>query len=283
MSWFEEALYVRTCGYRQGFLVEREVARLKTEFQEMAIFESPFFGRVLALDGIVQTTERDEFVYHEMMAHVPLLAHGGARDVLIIGGGDGGVLREVLRHPVERATLVEIDGGVVDFCRRHMPGLSAGAFDDPRTELLIVDGIRYVAETTRRFDLIIIDSTDPVGPGEGLFTDAFYADCKTHLNPGGLIVTQSGVPFFQPDELRTTVRRLRPLFADVACYLIAVPTYVGGLMALGWGSDDPALRGVGEEVLAERQRAAGIATRYYAPAVHRAAFRLPPFVAELLA
>jgi spermidine synthase len=284
VTWFNEELYTRVVdhGYRQSFRVLREIARLKTEFQEMAIFDTPYFGRVLALDGVIQATERDEFVYHEMMAHVPLFAHGAARNVLIIGGGDGGVLREVLRHPVERATMVEIDGGVVDFCREHMPGLNAGAFDDPRTELLIADGIRYVAESERRFDVILIDSTDPVGPGEALFTDAFYADCKRRLTPGGVLVTQGGVPFFQPDEIRDIRRRLQPLFRDSGCYLIAVPTYVGGLMALGWATDDVSLREVPDSTLAERCRAAGFATRYYAPGVHRAAFRLPPFVGTLL-
>lgn len=284
MTWFTEALYADPShgGYAQTFHVSRELVRRKTDFQELVIFENPYHGRVLALDGIIQTTERDEFVYHEMLAHVPLFAHGSPKRVLIVGGGDGGILREVLRHPVETATLVEIDGAVVDLCREHLPGLSAGAFDDPRTRLIIGDGIGFVAETAETFDLIIVDSTDPVGPGEGLFTEAFYGDCKKRLTAGGIVVTQNGVPHFQPEELARSGRRLRPHFADVSCYLAVVPTYVGGFMAMGWATDDVGLRKLTEAELAPRFARAGIATRYYSPAVHAAAFALPPFIAELL-
>jgi len=284
VTWFKESLYADPAreGYAQTFHVDREVCRLKTDVQDLVIFETPHYGRVLALDGVVQTTERDEFVYHEMLTHVPLFAHGRARRVLIIGGGDGGILREVLRHPVEKATMVEIDRTVVDLCAEHMPSLSAGAFADARTELIIADGIKYVAETDARFDVIIVDSTDPIGPGEVLFSRAFYADCKRCLNAGGIIVTQNGVPNFQPAEVRNSHNRLKPLFADVSFYLAVVPTYVGGFMALGWATDDAALRRLGAADLAPRFAQAGFTTRYYTPAVHAAAFALPPFVAELM-
>jgi len=284
VTWFTEALYADPShgGYAQTFHVSRELVRRKTDFQELVIFDNPYHGRVLALDGIIQTTERDEFVYHEMLAHVPLFAHGSPKRVLIVGGGDGGILREVLRHPVENATLVEIDGAVVDLCREHLPGLSAGAFDDPRTRLIIGDGIRFVAETAETFDLIIVDSTDPVGPGEGLFTEAFYGDCKKRLTPGGVVVTQNGVPHFQPEELARSGRRLRPHFADVSCYLAVVPTYVGGFMAMGWATDDVGLRKLTEAELAPRFARAGFSTRYYSPAVHAAAFALPPFIGKLM-
>lgn len=284
MNWFTETLYSGTSGegYAQRFEVKRVVRRLKTDVQDLVIFESPHYGRVLALDGIVQTTERDEYAYHEMLAHVPLFAHGKAREVLIIGGGDGGILREVLRHPVERATMVEIDRTVVDLCREHMPSLSNGAFDDPRTDLVIADGLKYVAETERRFDVIIVDSTDPVGPGEVLFTEAFYGDCKRCLTPGGIVVTQNGVPNFQPDEVTDSYRRLSSHFADVSFYLTVVPTYVGGHMALGWATDDASLRKLTEADIAPRFEKTGFKTRYYSPAVHAASFALPPFIGELL-
>ncbi|MGF1639711.1 MAG: polyamine aminopropyltransferase [Rhodospirillales bacterium] len=284
MNWFEEALHSRILanGYAQRFQVSRIVHRERTAFQDLLIFETPAFGRVLVLDEIVQTTERDEFVYHEMLAHVPLFAHGRARRVLIIGGGDGGVLREVLRHPVDRVTMVEIDGRVIDLCREHMPGLSAGAFDDPRAEVLVDDGIRFVAETTDGFDVIIVDSSDPVGPNEVLFTDAFYADCRRRLTAGGVVIAQSGVPFFQKDEVVGSYARLKPHFADVAFYVIAVPTYAGGLMSLGWATDDAAMRRLPESAIAERYAVAGLQTRYYSPAVHKAAFALPPFIAGLI-
>ncbi|MBE0533418.1 MAG: polyamine aminopropyltransferase [Rhodospirillales bacterium] len=285
MTWFTEALYADPSheGYAQTFYVLRELVRRQTDFQELVIFETPHHGRVLALDGVIQATEKDEFVYHEMLAHVPLFALGSPKRVLVIGGGDGGILREVLRHPVEQVRLVEIDGTVVDLCRQYLPSLSAGAFDDPRAQVTIGDGIRFVAETTETFDLIIVDSTDPAGPGEGLFTEAFYADCKKRLAPGGLVVTQNGVPHFQPQELARCGRRLKPHFADVSCYLVVVPTYVGGFMALGWATDDAGLRKLTEADLAPRFARTGFSTRYYSPAVHAAAFALPPFIAKLVA
>jgi spermidine synthase len=213
---------------------------------------------------------------------VPLIAHGRAKRVLIIGGGDGGVLREVLRHSVDHATMVEIDGQVIDLCREHLPGLSAGAFDDPRARVLVDDGIRFVADTAETFDAIIVDSSDPVGPNEVLFTDAFYADCRRRLTPGGVLITQSGVAFLQRAEVTDGYKRLKPHFADVGFYVIAVPTYVGGFMALSWASDDFDLRRQPEPVLAERYAAVGLDTRYYSPAMHKAAFALPPFISRLM-
>ncbi len=284
MNWFEEDLHSRVLGqgYAQRFQVSRLIHREKTDFQELLIFDAPTFGRVLTLDGIVQTTLADEFIYHEMLVHVPLLAHGGVKRVLIIGGGDGGVLREVLRHPVDLATMVEIDGRVVELCKQHMPALSAGAFDDPRARVLIDDGIKFMADTTDTFDVIIVDSSDPVGPNEVLFTDAFYADCRRRITPGGVLITQSGVPFLQEDEVIDGYKRLKPHFADVGFYVIAVPTYVGGFMTLSWASDDADLRRQPESVLTERYAAAGLETRYYSPAVHKGAFALPPYISRLM-
>ena len=283
MKWFDEGLYLGSgTGYAQRFEVTRLVCREKTDYQELMIFETPVFGRVLALDGIVQTTERDEFAYHEMLAHVPLLAHGAITRVLIVGGGDGGTLREVLRHrTVEKATLVEIDRAVVERCCEHLPGLNSGAFEDPRTDLVIGDGVEYVAQSGEAFDVIIVDSTDPTGPGEGLFGEAFYAGCKRRLGVGGVLAAQNGVPFFQADQLVRTKQRLMPIFADVAFYATAVPTYVGGLMTLAFATDDAQLRRLSEAVIGERFTAAGFETRYYTPAVHVAAFTLPRFVEKL--
>jgi spermidine synthase len=279
-EWAHESLYPT---YRQSLRVDRLLYDSATEHQRIRVFENARFGRVLTLDGVVQTTEGDEFIYHEMMAHVPLFAHGAARRVLIVGGGDGGLAREVLRHrAVERVTMVEIDGGVVDFCREYLPGLSAGAFDDPRLELVIADGAAYVAKSAERFDVVLVDSTDPLGPGEALFTHGFYGGVRERFAEGGILVTQNGVPFLQPEELTASVRAFRGLFRDAACYLATVPTYAGGPMAFGWATDGEA-RAVPAAVLAERVAAAGIATRYYTPEVHAAAFALPGYVAKLIA
>ena len=285
MRWFDEAQIcgVLDQGYNQRFQVSEVVYRRQTGLHDVLIFDTPAFGRVLALDGIVQTTERDEFIYHEMLAHVPILAHGAVRRVLIVGGGDGGVLREVLRHDVARATMVEIDGAIVELCRAHLPRLSAGAFDDARADVVIGDGARYVADADGTFDVIIVDSTDPLGPGEVLFGEAFYADCKRRLGAGGILVTQNGVPFMQPDEVTDTHRRLKRLFADAHFYTVPVPTYVGGLMTLGWASDEVAARATPQAVIAERFAAAALDVRYYTPAVHVAAFALPAYVEALMA
>lgn len=280
--WFQEELHTRwyNRGYAQGFTVTKELFRERTEFQDMVIFETPSFGRVLALDGIIQTTEKDEFVYHEMMAHVPIVAHGAAKNVLIIGGGDGGVLREALRHPQIKAVMVEIDRTVVDLCTQYMPSLSDGAFDNPRAELVIADGLKYVAETERKFDAIIVDSTDPIGPGEVLFTEKFYGDCKRALTPGGILVTQSGVPYFQRSEMVDSAKRLRPHFKDVGFYVISSPTYVGGMMALGWASDNPDLRTHSVETIAKRIDVDKLDTRYYTPQIHVGAFALPRYLQQ---
>jgi len=284
-GWFTEVLHEEEAaqGWTQQLRVDAVLYEGRTDFQDVLIFENDYFGRVLVLDGIVQTTERDEPFYHEMLAHVPLFAHGTAEHALIIGGGDGGALREVLRHPLKSATMVDIDGGVIELCREFLPSLSDGAFVDTRTNLLVGDGIKFVADAeANTYDLIIVDSTDPMGPGEVLFTEAFYADCKRILRPGGIVVTQNGVAFFQGESVTNSRRRLTPHFADVGFYLTATPTYGGGFMALGWATDDKAHREVPLETLRERHATCGFSTRYYSPEVHKAAFALPPYVAELM-
>lgn len=279
-DWAEEALHG---DFRTRIKIGNKLHESTTEHQSLLIFENSTLGRVLMLDGVVQTTERDEFIYHEMLAHQSVLGHGAARDVLIIGGGDGGALEEVCKHrSIDSVTMVEIDRSVIDLSQRYLPSICGEAFDDPRLELVIADGRRFVAETEKRFDVVIVDSTDPIGPGVALYTSDFYAGCKRCLRPGGVLVTQNGVPFLQGAELTKTVAAWRSLFADARCYLVAVPTYVGGVMALGWASDDVDLWRPPLPVLEERFEQAAIETRYYTPAVHQAAFALPPFIQELM-
>ncbi len=261
--------------------VDRPIYAGHTGFQQVKVFENGAFGRVLALDGIVQTTERDEFCYHEMLAHVPILAHGAARRVAIVGGGDGGALEEVLKHDVERAVMIEIDAGVVEICREYLPSISGAAFDDPRHELIIADGIQFMKETDETFDVIIVDSTDPDGPSIPLFSQAFYADCRDRLSERGILVTQSGVTFMQEHEARETHARMRPLFADATLYLTQVPTYGAGYMTLGWGCRDVAPRRTALEEIERRFAASAIDTRYYSPDVHVASFALPGYVEAL--
>lgn len=280
-EWIEETLHPH---FRTRFEASRVLLRRRTEHQELILIENPTFGRVLFLDGALQTTEADEFIYHEMLTHLPLLAHGAVRRVLIIGGGDGGMLEEVLKHrSVESVTLVEIDSGVIELSRAHLSAICGEAFDDPRLDLVIADGVEFVETTGDRFDLVIVDSTDPIGPGEVLFGERFYAGCRRVLAPGGVLVTQNGVPFLQPDELGNSIAILRGLFREATCYLATVPSYVGGPMAFGWASDDPVPRRTAPEVLAQRFAEAGIRTRYYRPELHAGAFALPGYVADLVA
>ena len=279
IEWSTEALHA---DYAQSLRIDELLYDSETAHQRLKVFRNATFGRVLTLDGVVQTTEGDNFIYHEMMTHVPILAHGEARRILIIGGGDGGIAREVLRHQtVEHVTMVEIDAGVVEFSKQYLPMLSQGAFDDPRLELVIADGADFIREATQSFDVIIVDSTDPIGPGEVLFSETFYGQAKRALIDGGILVTQNGVPFLQGEELTNTMRAFTALFSDATCYLATIPTYAGGPMAFGWGTDGDA-RKTPLEVLQGRFLAAGFETDYYSPEVHQAAFALPGYVARLM-
>lgn len=280
MAEYRETLHK---NYGQYFAVDRMLHEVRTEHQHLVIFENPLMGRVMALDGAIQTTEADEFFYHEMLTHVPILAHGAARRVLIIGGGDGGMLREVCRHAgVEQVTMVEIDQAVVDMCKQYLPKHSSGAFDDPRVKLVIDDGMSFVAGCTEKFDVIISDCPDPVGPAEVLFSEGFYEACHRCLNDDGILVAQNGTPFLQLDEVKTTAGHIRGLFADWHFYHAAVPTYIGGSMTFAWAAKNTATRKQPLDVLRQRYAASGIVTRYYNADIHQAAFALPQYVLQAI-
>lgn len=278
MSDYLETLYD---GYGQRFRMDKLLHEVRTEHQHLVIFENARMGRVMALDGVIQTTEADEFIYHEMLTHVPILAHGNAKRVLIIGGGDGGMLREVRKHRgVESITMVEIDGTVVEMCQEFLPNHSCGAYEDPRLNLVIDDGMNFVATTTEKFDVIISDSTDPIGPGEVLFSENFYQACRRCLNDGGILVTQNGTPFMQLGEVQNTASRMDGLFADWHFYMAAVPTYIGGSMTFAWGATDAEYRKLPLETLRQRFAGSSIVTRYYNPEIHQGAFALPQYVLQ---
>ncbi len=275
---YRETLYPE---WGQCFHESTVLLRQKTDVQDLIIFQNPRFGKILALDGIIQNTEADEAIYHEMMVHVPLLAHENPKSVLIIGGGDGGILREVLKHPsIERVTLVEIDKQVVDFSKEHLPHLSKGAFDHPKAHIIIQDAALFVKECKEDFDVIICDSSDPIGPGAVLFTREFYGDCKNLLSKNGIFVNQNGVPFMQETELALTAKNRKPHFKHVTFYLATVPTYAGGQMAFGWASDKKYR--LSEAVLAERLSKLKGELFYYTPEIHKAAFALPAFMQKQL-
>jgi spermidine synthase len=277
--WIEETFHPH---WRVRLQADKILHEVKTEHQHLVIFENATWGTVLMLDGVCQLTTSDEFVYHEMMAHVPLMALKAPKRVLVVGGGDGGVMREVLKHPsVERATLCEIDRSVVDLSLAHYPEIAGGSFDDPRCDLVIADGLKYVAEATEKFDAIIVDSSEPIGPSAVLHTPEFFADCRRALRDGGILVTQNGLPFLFPDHLAGTTRALGGLFAKVAPYLCTQPCYFGGPFALNWASDDASHLDISVKKLGRRRDKRGINTRYWTPSVHGAAFALPRY-AELV-
>jgi spermidine synthase len=281
--WLNETLYP---AWGQRFRIVRELARVQSAYQDIMIFDSETHGRVMVLDGIIQISEGDEFIYQEMLAHVPLIAHGDAKRVLIIGAGDGGVLRRVLEHSgIIHAVMVEIDGEVIRLAKEFLPNIARDAWTDARAEVIVGDGIDYVRQAPNAsFDVIIVDSTDPIGVGEVLFTDEFYENSARILSADGLIVNQCGVPYMQAEELRDTSLRRRQFFPSVGAYIAAVPTYVGGYMTLGWASKQPGIASVDVATIRARAEAAGIlgTTRYWTPEVHAAAFHLPPYIAEHL-
>jgi spermidine synthase len=218
-----------------------------------------------------------------MMAHVPLMVLDKPKQVLVVGGGDGGVLREVLKHPsVERAMLCEIDRTVIDTALKYYPEIPGTTFDDERTVVVIADGRKFVAETDERFDAIIVDSSEPIGPSAVLHTREFFADCKRALKEDGILITQNGLPFLFPDHLRQTTRAFASLFDCVAPYMCTQPCYFGGPFALNWASDEDEHLELAEKKLGKRQQKRGIATRYWTPAVHNAAFALPAYARDVV-
>ncbi len=248
----------------------------RSAFQRVRIIENKDFGRMLILDDAVQTTERDEFIYHELLSHVPLCTHRAPRRALIIGGGDGGLLRETLRHPIEHATMVEIDREVIDATLRWIPTIPGGSYQDPRARLLVGDGIEFVRSGDEDFDVAMVDSTDPKGPSLGLFSSEFYAQMAGRLGDGGVLAVQSGSPLYQQDLIAMVRRNMAPHFRWVRTYLGAVPTYPGVLWTFTLGSQARDPMDASPEETTARMR--GIPTRYYLPAAHRDLFVLPPFL-----
>jgi spermidine synthase len=264
-------------GYQ--YAVERELVRTRSQYQEILVMENPVYGRMLFLDGFVMTTEKDEFVYHEMLSHVPMVVHGSARDVLIIGGGDGGILREVLRHPtVGRVDMVEIDREVVDVSREHLPVIGC-SFGDPRAHLHYEDGAAFVRRTPGRYDVILVDSTEPIGPGKALYASRFYADCRDALRAGGVFAAQALSAWVQEAEQKAMFSNLRKVWPHVEPYVASIPTYPGGLWTFALCAQGPVTRTAPDEQYA-RRIAEGC--RYYNPQIHHSAFCLPTFLRDKL-
>lgn len=271
--WFTE---LQTKNLSIGCRVSETLHLEKTPFQSLAVVNTHQFGRMLLLDGVIQTTVADEFVYHEMIAHVGLNTLPNPRRVLVIGGGDGGSIREAIKHPsVEKAVLCEIDGKVIEAAKKYLPEISC-ALDDSRVEVLVADGIKHVKENKNAYDMIIVDSTDPIGPAEGLFGAAFYRDVHDALTDEGIFVAQTESPFFNRDLIPRIFKDVSGIYPIARLFMANVPTYPGGLWTFTMGSKkhDPLKVNAGDIPRME--------TRYYSPEIHRSCFVLPPFVEELI-
>lgn len=257
-----------SCKIKETLIVEQ------TPFQYLSVVDTEQFGKMLLLDGMVMTTDKDEFVYHEMITQIALNSHPDPKQVLIIGGGDGGALREAVEHPaVEKATLVEIDSRVVENSKRFFPELSC-SFASPKTEVIIDDGIKYINEQLNRFDIVLIDSTEPVGPAVQLFMPEFYQAVYKALKPDGMMVAQSESPFFNADVIKMVFTGISSAFPTTKLYLANVPTYPSGLWSFTAGSKkyDP------EQVVSSPKST----KKYYTADVHQAAFKLPAFVKDII-
>ncbi|MGF7186559.1 spermidine synthase [Desulfitispora alkaliphila] len=247
-----------------------------TPFQELAVIDTETFGRMLLLDGVIQTTIKDEFVYHEMISLVALNTHKNPERVLVVGGGDGGTIREIVKHPkVKSATLVEIDGAVVEASKKYLPEIAAG-YANPKVEVKIEDGIKHINESKGKYDIIIVDSTDPVGPAEGLFAKDFYQGIYDALKEEGIFVAQTESPYFNEDLIKRTGKDIADIFPIKKLFLSYIPTYPGGMWSFTMGSKkyDP------EKV--DIDKFPQLETRYYTPEIHKSAFVLPKFVQELI-
>jgi spermidine synthase len=276
-------------GYAQKMeLAGQPLAEEKSRYQRIRIFDTVANGRVLTLDDIVQITTRDESAYAEMLTHLPMLEHGRVERVMIVGGGDLSIADEALKHRgVKEVVLVDIDGRVVELCREHFPEINARAFRDKRLKVEIADAFEYLgrADSKGRFDLIIADRPDPVGPGKALFGETFYDRVRKALNAGGFATFQTGVPFYQPLEITEALKELAGFFPQSGLYLSVVPTYVGGFMALSWaGNGRNAKLGTPAGVRRARTAfaSAKLQTDYYNVDVHAAAFALPEWIKRLL-
>lgn len=248
----------------------------KSEYQNIALLDTYQFGRMLVLDGAIQTTINDEFVYHEMLAHVPLFSHPNPKRVAVIGGGDGGTIREILKHKsVEKAVLVEIDKRVVEVAKEYLPEISV-ALDDDRAEVRIEDGIEFVKGHRKEFDVIIIDSTDPVGPAVGLFAKEFYQSIHNALKDDGIFAAQTESPFYNGELISSVYRDVNSVFNIARIFLCNVPTYPGGLWCFTLGSKRYEPRD------AKAIDTSGFGCKYYSKEMHKAAFALPPFARKYL-
>ncbi|SEH46196.1 spermidine synthase [Halobacillus karajensis] len=271
-TWFTEK---QTDHFGITAKVNRSLHNEKTDYQDLEMLETAEWGKMLVLDDMVMTTEKDEFVYHEMIAHVPLFTHPNPKNVLVVGGGDGGVIREVLKHEtVEKATLVEIDGKVIEYSKQYLPSI-AGALEDERVEVKVADGFMHIAESEQEYDVIMVDSTEPVGPAVSLFSRGFYEGIAKALKEDGIFVAQTDNPWFKADLIRQVYRDVKETFPITKVYTANIPTYPSGLWTFTIGSK------IYDPLQVSADRFTTMNTKYYTDEIHHACFALPKFVKDL--
>lgn len=271
--WFTE---LQTKAHGITTKVKQTLHSEETKYQQLDVIETEEFGTMLVLDGMVMTTDKDEFVYHEMMSHVPLMTHPQPKKVLVVGGGDGGTIREVLKHPsVEKAVLVEIDGQVIEYSKKFLPNI-AKELDNPRVEVLVDDGFMHIHQHKNAYDVIMVDSTEPVGPAAKLFEKGFYQGIYEALTADGMFVAQTDNPWFHGDLIRKVFADVKDIFPITRLYTCNIPTYPSGMWTFTIGSKkyDPLSASLPGQLDFE--------TKYYTPEVHQAAFALPKFVKDLI-
>ncbi len=276
--WFTEN---HTDSIKFSIKIKRHLVSEQSEFQKIDILDSYELGRILVLDGFLMLTEKDEYIYHEMITHVPMATNPDIKRVLVIGAGDGGTIRELTRYgSIEHIDMVEIDRRVVEICREYLPQ-TAGKLDDPRLTIYYEDGLKFVRGRENEYDLIIVDSTDPFGPGEGLFTKEFYGNCYKALTSDGILVNQHESTFYDEyaEIMKRAHSRIKSFFPTALVYSAHIPTYPSGHWLFGFASKrfDPR-----RDQQADWWLAQGIRTRYYNQYVHSGCFALPNNVRDVL-
>lgn len=280
MKKFTEELYKK---YNQNITIEKIITSQKSKFQNILIFDSKYFGRILTLDKVIQITEFDHFYYSEMLSHIPIITHGKVKRVLIIGGGDGAIAHEVLKHnSIKEVFICEIDQDVINLSIKYLKKINFGSLKNPKVKIIIEDASQFIKRNKFKnyFDLIIADRPDPIGPGKNLFKIKFYKDIKNALSNSGIAVFQNGVPFFQKKELKDTMKHLKSTFNYSGVYLTVVPTYIGGYMALTWSSN---AIDISKKVNLDKHSKVinKLNTQYYTKEIHYTSFILPKWIKEI--
>ncbi len=276
MHFFNEELYT---DYNQNLLIESVIAKKKSKYQKIEIFNSKKFGKVMALDKVIQITENDHHGYSEMLTHVPIISHGNVKKVLIIGGGDGAIAHELLKYSsIKKIILCEIDEEVIKLSKKYLYNINFGSLDNKKINIVINDAAKFVSkkEYKNYFDLIIVDRPDPIGPGKKLFQKIFYKNIKNITNKNGIAVFQNGVPFFQKSELKKTSKNLKNIFQFSGVYLTVVPSYAGGYISLTWASNKTNMKKIIKNNINVPD------TKYYSQHIHNSSFKLPKWIEKII-